>query len=194
MADPRVLYVISGGEAISPDSDDYYNINTLQRALNSLKVVSNGAAKTLISQAKTALDKAALKSITVKSLVPGAVDAHDIIVKDVAKVRGKLDWHRNEIRGSYTLIYDHPDDLKKWILEAYFTYNKAHEGKRTEDDISFYKEAIRQIAYLYTETKKAVDKGSSWVGTALVLGGIGAVAYGIWSYKMESMKTRRLVG
>jgi len=192
-----VLMALMGAEDFKElkkvqDTDEYYNIQNLQRVLNTIKPVTNQAARAIMYQADTALDKAHAR---VATLTPGKTSVEEIIDNDIKKVRGRLDWHRERIpkesasKGQEKVFYEHADDLKKWATEGFIVYNRSLQGKITEGDRSYFKEVMQTLAEYAKKGKETFEKATSWVpwfvgGTVVAIG-----TYAWYQMKMAKIKS-----
>ena len=197
----RELLDALGAETSNPkkDKEGYFDFNTLQRALNNLRPLTNDAAMMLINQANTALDKALAIAATAElnNMFPGQEEILWRSVKrDATDIRGKLDWHKKNIKGPKDAIYDSPDDLKKYYLLAFRTYNSALQGKKTLDSTSYYKEVVSTIANYVQQGKKVISKGTNYLAWGLGITAAAAIGYGWYNLKMAKYKygPRRVEG
>lgn len=190
MADNEVLAAIMGAddyEALKKplDTSGYYNLQLLQKALNSIKPVSNQAARVILYQSEIALDKAYSK---VHTILPGKTSAEAKAVPEIEKIRGHLNWHRERIGKNDKELYEFGDDLKKWSSLSFIEFNSALQGSITEGDRSFFKEAVEALADLLKKGKKLVESGTSYIAWGLGLGAVGLGAYALYQYKMAKIK------
>lgn len=176
------------------DESQYYNLQTIQRALNSLKPVTNEAAKMLVFQGRAALDKAIALANPFKGIIPaGPISTKNEMVanqvmRDEKDVRGHLNWHSDRIGSDPMEIYPTGDDLKKYFSLAFRVYNTALEGKNTSESVSFYQEVLKVIADYLQKGKEYVKKTSNWLAITLGIVAVSAVGYGFYNLKMAKYK------
>lgn len=203
MADQEVLDALgvgAGGE-YHQDAKEYYNIQTLTRTLNTLKPVTNDAAKTLIYQSGVALDRAI--SLVGRAQLGRAVIPNEIILnkilKDSKEVQGHLKWHADNIKGEPNKIYGQADDLKKYVIMAFETYNEALQGVITDDNSylfkseadsakDFYQHVIQTFAALITSGKKVLSQTTNYLKWGIGLIAVGAIGYGAYQLKMAKYR------
>jgi len=196
MASDELLAALGADTTPEPtDEGGYYNLQTIERALNSIKPVTNEAAKMLVFQARAALDKAvALANPFTGSTIPGGpiplkkeMVANQVL-RDEKDVRGHLKWHADRIGSDPLDVYPAGDDLKKYFSLAFRTYNLALDGSRTAESISFFHEVLKVIAEYIQKGKEYTKKTSNWLGYTLGIVAAGAIGYGWYNLKMAKYK------
>lgn len=187
----ELIDALLGADSGPKDSEGYYDFNTLSKALYSIKPVTNGAAKMLLSQGRIALDKAVALVSSVIRRDPGN-EASDILAKSVSRdvndIGGHFDWHQDHIGKDLNAIYDPGDDLKKYYLLAFRTYNSALQGKKTAESVSYYQEVIKTLAEYITAGRKAANKTVNYLAWGLGVTAVAAVGYGYYKLKMAKYK------
>ena len=184
------------------DEGGYYGIQTLTRAINSLKPLTNEAARTIAYQANLALDKAmAIAGSTIFNVTTNEIFLNKVR-KDVNDVRGHLKWHTDRIPSEPDKIYGSADDLKKYVLMAFYVYNETVEGVKTDknntakravnevldDSNAFFKNVIAVVVKLYQKTEEVVRQGVSYLKWGLGIAAVAAVGYGWYQLKMAKYK------
>jgi hypothetical protein len=192
----ELLEALGADVEVTPtDESGYYNLQTIERALKSIKPVTNEAAKMLVFQARAALDKAvALANPFVgNTFAMGPIPLKkEIVAKQVLRdekdVRSHLKWHADRIGSDPLDVYPAGDDLKKYFSLAFRTYNVALDGEKTAESITFYHEVLKVIADYIQKGKEYVKKSSNWLALTLGVVAVGAVGYGWYNLKMAKYK------
>lgn len=159
-----------GIDVLGADVLGAFDIAIEQRKMNALKNVNSTQAQSLLRAGYAAMD------------VADKVGTSDRKGRRV-NIRGKLNWHTNELK-KYALGVPYPpgDDLKKWVMEAFIEANVSAEGREYLDNVQrqLWSDLGSGLVDAVTNPIKTLTGVPGWVwtaGGAVVVGLLGFAAY-----------------
>jgi hypothetical protein len=195
-------YVGGGGlSLLGCDVIGEYNIQALQRQMNTLKQVTVAIARALVRGGQKVANE------TLVTAKGGLFERELPGITSLKNTQGHLQWHADKLSGfnDPTALYDSSDDVKKWTMQAWIDANSAEEGRERQQQIwdDMWTEIGEELAKMPAKIVKAVvalpgqafeavtgiPSWAFWVGGGVLVLGVG---FGAW--KLITLATPAVAG
>lgn len=165
-----------------------FDMNVVQKQMNTLKNITVGMANSLVAGAMDVINQAIVKANA--DSLPGATDR--------TNVQGHLQWHQSTLaplQANPNAIYASGADLIKWATEAFVESNAVEEGADWIDAAwsKMWAEIQAKIVALPAQVRKAVGSAISntvetvtgvplWGWGLIAVGSVGLLGFVIYKF------------
>lgn len=154
-----------------------FDITERSRAFRELKQVPVSVARIMLANGQKAIDWARTQGVAKK--LPNATPRDNCY--------WKLQWHVGMLGKNLDpqSMYEHADDLKKWVMQAYVEANAVEEGSTYIEKLWFdmWAEIRAEIAKLPVAVVSQIGHAlgippwALWTGGAMLVGLVGLIGY-----------------